>query len=238
MRASATSTTIRKSRVTRNWRPRTAASSSGTPGRLYDAKKKYLGRVWFFRDITEKKRAAEKIADAGAHRRADRAGQPRDVSRPAQSGIRARQTRRQPIRRALYRSRSFQGRQRHARPSGRRRAAARGRRTPESLRARDRHGRPLRRRRIRHAAGRRRERRQYRNAGGQDRRRPGDAIRDRRQSDSHHRQHRHRALPERHRRRRRHDDEGRSRALPRQERRPQPFRLHVAELDERDAASA
>ena len=29
---------------------------------LRDAKKEYLGRVWFFRDITEKKRAAEKIA--------------------------------------------------------------------------------------------------------------------------------------------------------------------------------
>ncbi len=31
-------------------------------GSLFDAKQKYLGRVWFFRDITEKKRAAEKIA--------------------------------------------------------------------------------------------------------------------------------------------------------------------------------
>jgi diguanylate cyclase (GGDEF)-like protein/PAS domain S-box-containing protein len=30
---------------------------------LYSAKKKYLGRVWFFRDTTEKKRAAEKIAE-------------------------------------------------------------------------------------------------------------------------------------------------------------------------------
>jgi diguanylate cyclase (GGDEF)-like protein/PAS domain S-box-containing protein len=31
-------------------------------GSLYDTQRKYLGRVWFFRDITEKKRAAEKIA--------------------------------------------------------------------------------------------------------------------------------------------------------------------------------
>ncbi len=31
-------------------------------GSLYDAQRKYLGRVWFFRDITEKKRAAERIA--------------------------------------------------------------------------------------------------------------------------------------------------------------------------------
>jgi diguanylate cyclase (GGDEF)-like protein/PAS domain S-box-containing protein len=31
-------------------------------GSLYDAQRKYLGRIWFFRDITEKKRAAEKIA--------------------------------------------------------------------------------------------------------------------------------------------------------------------------------
>ena len=29
---------------------------------LYDAQRNYLGRIWFFRDITEKKRAAEKIA--------------------------------------------------------------------------------------------------------------------------------------------------------------------------------
>ena len=29
---------------------------------LYDPQRKYLGRVWFFRDITEKKRASEKIA--------------------------------------------------------------------------------------------------------------------------------------------------------------------------------
>jgi len=31
-------------------------------GSLYDTQRNYLGRVWFFRDITEKKRAAEKIA--------------------------------------------------------------------------------------------------------------------------------------------------------------------------------
>jgi diguanylate cyclase (GGDEF)-like protein/PAS domain S-box-containing protein len=31
-------------------------------GSLYDGQKNYLGRVWFFRDITEQKRAAEKIA--------------------------------------------------------------------------------------------------------------------------------------------------------------------------------
>ena len=31
-------------------------------GSLYDNDRKYLGRVWFFRDITEKKRAAEEIA--------------------------------------------------------------------------------------------------------------------------------------------------------------------------------
>jgi diguanylate cyclase (GGDEF)-like protein/PAS domain S-box-containing protein len=31
-------------------------------GSLYDTQRKNLGRVWFFRDITEKKRAAEKIA--------------------------------------------------------------------------------------------------------------------------------------------------------------------------------
>jgi len=30
-------------------------------GSLYDPQRQYLGRVWFFRDITEKKRAAEKI---------------------------------------------------------------------------------------------------------------------------------------------------------------------------------
>ncbi len=31
-------------------------------GSLYDAQRNYLGRVWFFRDITEQKRAAERIA--------------------------------------------------------------------------------------------------------------------------------------------------------------------------------
>jgi diguanylate cyclase (GGDEF)-like protein/PAS domain S-box-containing protein len=31
-------------------------------GSLYDAQRNYLGRIWFFRDITDRKRAAEKIA--------------------------------------------------------------------------------------------------------------------------------------------------------------------------------
>jgi PAS domain S-box-containing protein len=52
-------------------------------GSLYDPQGKYLGRVWFFRDITEKRRAADKDRRHGAHGFGHRPAQPRHVPRPA-----------------------------------------------------------------------------------------------------------------------------------------------------------
>ena len=73
------------------------------------------------------------------------------------AGARARAARRRRLRGAVPRPRPLQGRQRHARPPGRRRAAEGGARAPAARCVREtRHGRAARRRRIRHPADRRR----------------------------------------------------------------------------------
>jgi PAS domain S-box-containing protein len=103
-------------------------------GSLYDEQKKYLGRIWFFRDITEKRRAMDKIA---AMARTDLlTGLPNRAAFLDRLNLEfARASRNQSFRRTLSRSRPLQGRQRHARAPRRRRAAAGGRRPPENLRA-------------------------------------------------------------------------------------------------------
>ena len=71
----------------------------------------YLGRVWFFRDITERK-----LTTAELHRTAqtgfiDRARQPSRVHEGGRAGNRAGGERRQELRGSLSRSRPFQGRE-------------------------------------------------------------------------------------------------------------------------------
>ena len=61
-RACAISTTVLTSRATRKSKLKDGRIVDRHSGSLFDAHKSYLGRVWFFRDITEKRRAAENIA--------------------------------------------------------------------------------------------------------------------------------------------------------------------------------
>ena len=80
------------------------------------------GWVATHEDITERRRAEARIRAHGAPRRADRPAQPRAVPRGDGEGARPASARGETDRRALPRPRPLQGRQRHARPSGRRRA--------------------------------------------------------------------------------------------------------------------
>ena len=196
-------------------------------GSLYDVQRQYLGRVWFFRDITEKQARRRTHRRHGAHRFAHRPAQPRRLPRPPRPGIRARAAQPHAFRRALSRPRPLQGHQRHARPSDRRPALARGQRAAEanacakptwwrvSAATNSRCCRSI--SATTPTASRRWRARSATSSPGPyaDRRQPGD----------HQRQHRRGALSRRHRRHRRHDDEGGSRPLPRQERGPQPVPL-------------
>ena len=113
---------------------------------LYDPAKRYLGRIWFMRDITQRKTAEQTIIELA---RTDAlTGLPNRVAfldRLA-ARFRARQARRQAVCGPLSRPRPLQGYQRHARPSGRRRAVEGGRRAAQELRAQNRYGFALRRR--------------------------------------------------------------------------------------------
>ena len=102
---------------------------------LYDADKHHLGRIWFFRDITERKAAERKIVEFA--RTDSLTGLPNRVAflDRFESGVRPRQTRRPSVRGALSRSRSLQGRQRHVGASGRRHAPEGRGRSAQRLRA-------------------------------------------------------------------------------------------------------
>ena len=98
-------------------------------------------------------------APPGAARRADGPAEPRADHGPRRADARPRPPRRDRGVGDVHRPRRLQGRQRHVRPSGRRRAAARRRRADQRRPARDRHDRPARRRRVRRARRGRRGRR-------------------------------------------------------------------------------
>ena len=132
---------------------------------------------------------------AGTARRADRAAEPEPVPRApdgaAPCGGRGYRRRREAGRRADGRSRPLQIRQRHARPSSRRRAASTGRAPDAHGAARERHADPLRRRRVRRdarcAGGGRHQLRGRAPARG-----PGAPLSGVRPPGEHRRQHRHR----------------------------------------------
>ena len=139
--------------------------------------------------------------------------------------------------RALHRPRPLQGRQRHARPSDRRRTDPRGDAAAHPYGARQRPCRPHRRRRIRrHHRGR------LRSLDAADHREPPDrgdlrALHDQQPDHRDRRQHRHRRDQREDRRRGRHHAPCRHGALSRQERRPQP-RLHLRHRDGHRPAQA
>ena len=121
---------------------------------------------------------------------------------------------------ALHRPRRVQGRERRARPPGRRRGAGPGRPADHRCAAAGRRGGSARRRRVRRALPaprRRRGRRRHRRAGG---RRPRAAVRRRRRPGRHRGQRRHRHHRARPARRRAAHRRGRPGALPGQGRGP------------------
>ena len=133
----------------------------------------------------------------------------------------------------LHRPRSFQGRQRHAWPSHRRRSDPQRDIAPRRHAARRGSGRPARWRRVR-----RHHQDRHRQVDAEIHRRPDHhgalrALCHQRPQHRHWCEHRHRHHRSRHaRRRRRHHALCRHGALPRQERRPQP-RLHLRRRDGR-----
>ena len=130
------------------------------------------------------------LAQALAHRRPHRAGQPARVHRRG----RARGRRRAAVRAAHDRPRPVQGAQRHARPPRRRRAAAQRRPAAERHHAPRRRRRPPRRRRVRRAHQGRRHR-DGRGGRGPPARGARARLRARRDLAARRREHRHRHLP-------------------------------------------
>ena len=111
------------------------------------------------RDVTAQKQLEAQLQHNALPRRADRAGQPGAVRRPARARPGAHRPRRRAGGRALRRPRRLQGRQRRLRPRRRRRAARRRRRAAAAGAAPRRHRRPAGRRRVRRPhRGRRRRR--------------------------------------------------------------------------------
>ena len=174
-------------------------------------------------------------------RRAHRPAEPRDAHRAPRPRPRAVAPRRHARRGPLRGPRRLQARQRRLRPRGGRRAAARRRRAALRDRPRDRHGRPSGRRRVphpppRHRAGRGRDRRRPRDRTGRAcPQRAHAAGRRRGRRRLRQREHRDRHVPRRRRHRggspeaRRHRDVPREGVRPRRARRRQrPHRAHAA----------
>ena len=174
----------------------------------------------------EARRGREPAAPSRAARSALRPAEPHRVQRSPRRRDRDLGPRGDRRGGARDRPRPFQGHQRHARPSHRRRPDRRGGAAAHACAAPRRPRRAARRRRVRrhhHRGARRRLARAFRRARDRD---PARALLDQRPHAGDRRQHRHRGDRERRRRRRRHHAPRRRRALSRQERRPQP-RLHL-----------
>ena len=175
--------------------------------------------------------AGESQAAPSRHARsALRPAQPHLLRRAAGGGDRRGARRLIAGRGVLYRPRPFQGRQRHARPSGRRRTDPQRHAAAVAHAARRRSGGAARRRRIRGDLLDRRRQRQDDGAGAAHHRRDLRALLDQRPEHRDRRLDRHRGDRPRMRRRRRHHALCRHGALPRQERGPQP-RLHLRRGD-------
>ena len=160
----------------------------------------------------------------GAARHADRPSQPGAARRASRASPDARQARRGGGG-AHARSRPLQGRERHARPSGRRQAPQDGDRAAAGAGARDGHGGAHGRRRVRHHPGRHREPPRCHHAGAAHRRGGEQTLRDRGPSGRHRHLRRHRHGAGRRPRPGRADRERGPGAVPRQGRRARQLLL-------------
>ena len=111
-----------------------------------------VGRVWSFRDVTERKRLEAELAHQAFHDSLTGLANQALFRDRVEHALRPDEPARRAPRRAVPRPRQLQDRQRQPRPHRRRRAARRGRRPARGVPAARRHRRPARRRRVRGAA--------------------------------------------------------------------------------------